>query len=145
MPVAPWLLETVHDLRALGFFEDPGRTDEDVAEELAEDYEFTWNEPPDPTKPLIELELLTFDDARVWWEDTEADVAQGNDAYIEALEALRRISRGAFRPTAVTETWDGPTGPLHIVFLLDGMRRVIRPRYLNDFLDIEGLIDAIDA
>jgi hypothetical protein len=145
MAVASWLVDAVHDLRALGFFDDPGRTDDDVATELAADYEFAWNEPPDQSKPLIELELLGFDDARVWWEDTEADVAEGNNAYIEAVAALRSISRGAFRPTAVTETWDSPTGPLHIVFLLDGLRRVIRPRYLDDFLDVEGLIDGIDA
>jgi hypothetical protein len=145
MPAAPWLLEVVHDLRALEFFEDRGRTDEDVAAELADDYEAAWNEPPDQSKPLIELELVHFDESRVWWEDTEADVADGNRVYLEAIAALSRISRGVFRPTGVTETWDGPTGPLHIVFHLDGLRRVIRPRYLNDYLDIEGLIDAIDA
>ena len=29
--------------------------------------------------------------------------------------------------------------------MLEGERRVIRPRYLNDYLDIEGLVDGINA
>lgn len=145
MPAEPWLVELVHDLRVLQFFEDPGRTDDDVAADLADDYEAAWNEPPEASKSLIELELLALDESRVWWEDTEADVADGNGVYLEAIAALSRISRGAFRPSGVTETWDTPAGPLHIVFHLNGLRRVIRPRYLNDYLDVEGLIDAIDA
>jgi hypothetical protein len=145
VPAPPWLVETVHDLRALAFFERPGLSDEDVAAELAENYAFAWNEPPDPSRPLIELELLRFDDPRVWWEDTEADVGDGNGAYLDAVAGLAGISRDVFRPSRITETWETETGPIEVGFVLEGERRVVRPRYLNDYLDIEGLVEGINA
>src|SRR3954470_19604271 len=145
MPPPPWLVQTVHDLRALAFFDRPGLSDEDVAADLAEDYEFACNEPPDRSRPLIELELLRFDDPRVWWEDTEADVGDGNGAYLDAVAGLAGISRDVFRPSRITETWETETGPIDVGFVLEGERRVVRPRYLSDYLDIEGLVDGINA
>ena len=76
----------------------------------------------------------------MWWEDTEADVAPGNDAYVELIEGLAPISRGGLDPTAVTEAWEGDEGPIRVRIELPGGAVEIAPRYLEDYLDIETVL-----
>jgi hypothetical protein len=139
-PAPAWLVATVRDLRALGFFADLTRDDARMAADLAADHAAEWGSPPEPGADLIELELARQDADRVWWEDTEADVAPGNDAYVELIEGLARISRGGLAPTAVTEAWEGDGGPVRIGIELPRGAVEITPRYLDDYFDIETVL-----
>ena len=76
----------------------------------------------------------------MWWEDTEADVAPGNDAYVELVGGLARISRGGLARARVTETWEGDEGPVHLRVEVSGGGLDIEPRYLDDYLDVETVL-----
>ena len=119
----------VRDLRSLGFFVDPDRDDARLAADLAADHAAEWGQPLDPDADLVELEVARWDADRVWWEDTEADVAPGNDAYVELIEGLAPISRGGLDPAAVTEAWESDEGPVRVRIELPGGAVKIAPRY----------------
>ena len=148
-PADARIVAIVRSLRALGFFADPTRDDARMAADLAADHAAEWGATPDPEADLVELDLARQDADRVWWEDTEADVAPGNDAYVELVGGLVRISRGGLAPARVTETWEGDEGPLHLRVEVSGRGLDIEPRYLDDYLDVETVLarlnDALPA
>ena len=139
-PAPSWLVAIVRDLRNIGFFADPDRDDARMASDLAADHAAESGEPLDSDADLVELEVAHRDADRVWWEDTEADVAPGNDAYVELIEGLARISRGGLDPTAVTEAWEGDQAVVRVRIELPGGSVEITPRYLEDHLDIETVL-----
>lgn len=138
-PAAPaWLVQKVAELRRLGFFATYDG-DETAAAELASDYRAEWGRDSEAGEEHLELLLAQFDAARVWWEDTEADVAAGNDVYVSALAGWARISRGAFAPSEIREEWLGEEGPVLLHLRLGGREHTLTPRYLDDYLDTEIL------
>lgn len=139
MTAARSIVDAVSALRVLGFFADPDATDAEVAAAVVDDHLAMWGRPLSPDDELLDLELLRFDPARVWWEDTEADVGAGNGAYVEALEGWATISRGALEPADVTESWETPRGPVRIRFVHGGRRHELVARYLGDHLDMAVL------
>jgi hypothetical protein len=142
-PPTTRVLEAVRALRSIGFFADRTGSDEDVAAALVDDYRASWGSDPDDDGELLDLDLLRFDQDRAWWEDTEADVLPGNDAYVEAMLGWAAISRGALHPEAVSESWDSPTGPVRIRLSQDGRAHEIVARYLDDYLDM-GVLDGLN-
>jgi hypothetical protein len=141
--VSDWLGGVVRDLRALGFFADPARSDAEVVAEVAELLE--EGREPAPSDATAELEIARFDEDRVWWADTEADVAAGAKAYVRLVADLARISRGTFRPTRVEEAWADDHGPIRLAIRLPDRILEAAPRYLDDYLDIEGLLPQLNA
>jgi hypothetical protein len=139
-----WLVATVRELRALGFFVDPGRDDVEVARDLADDYLAELGAPPTADADYVELELVRFDPDRVWWEDTEADVGPANRVYEEWVAGLARISRGALTPTRITERWAGDAGPVHVRVELPSGPLEIGPHYLEDYVDIETVLRSLN-
>jgi hypothetical protein len=137
------VLESVRALRSIGFFADRTGNDTDVAEALVDEYRASWGGDPDDDEALLDLDLLRFDPDRVWWEDTEADVLPGNEAYVEAIRGWAAISRGALHPEAVSETWDSPTGPVRIRLSQHGRAHEVVARYLDDYLDV-GVLDGLN-
>ena len=109
------VVEAVSVLRRLDFFADRVGSDAEVAAAVLDDYQSSWGHDPADDEPLLDLELLRFDPGRVWWQDTEADVGPGNDAYVTAIEGWAAISRGALRPSRVAEAWDPATGTVAII------------------------------
>jgi hypothetical protein len=133
-----WLLRSVGLFRKRGFFRDyEGMSDRELAAELEETHEIELREGFDPDFELVDLELLRWDKRRVWWEDTEADVLQGNNVYVEVLQRWGMISRGAFLPSDISERWQSREGPIDISFSLRGKKESINPRYLDDYIDME--------
>ena len=54
------------------------------------------------------------------------------------------ISRGAFSPDNIEETWESEKGPIWVSFTLNGTQHRIHPEYLNpgpDFIDVSILRD----
>jgi hypothetical protein len=133
------VLAAVAALRQIGFFADRAGPDPIVTGDLVAEYRGMWGRVPDARDPLLDLELLRFDPDRVWWEDTEQDVAPLNDAYVEAIQGWAAISRGAFEPTRVEERWDTPRGPVRINLTHAGQSRELVARYLDDYLDLAVL------
>jgi hypothetical protein len=71
----------------------------------------------------------------VWWSDLEADVGAENHVYASTLEEWAAISKGAFAPQQIQETWDSGSGPVTIRFALDGETVELTPEYLEDWID----------
>ena len=134
-PASAWTLETVTRLRALGFFAQWEGEDGQVAAELDERRRIVTGSPWDPDDPWSELELAAEDTARVWWRDTEADVAPGSQAYVTAIGQWAAISRGALVPEHVEEQWDQQAGQVAIRVLLDGVTHELVAQILDDYLD----------
>ncbi len=88
--------------------------------------------------------ILQLDKSRVWMEDTEADVGKGNDVYVKVLKQWAQISRGAFNPTDIVETWNTEEGPVKLQFILNGDKVILYPQYMNDFIDV-GILKKINT
>ena len=102
-------------------------------------------EPPGRKDEFVELELTSLDEGRVWWEDSEADVGPGNDAYVDLIAGLARISRGTLAPTSVVEMWAGDKGSVRARIELASGTVEIAPRYLDDYLDVETVLVGLNA
>jgi len=86
---------SVNDFRDLGFFLDKENiSDDKLAEMINEEHFALFGEEIDPHGPFSDLILLSYDKNRVWWEDTEADVLNGNNVYIDFMNDLSKISMG---------------------------------------------------
>ena len=136
------LSHSVNRFRALGFFLDNEIfSDEELAEIINGEHFALFRENIDPHGPFSDLLLLSYDKNRVWWEDTEADVLNGNNVYIDFINDLSRISRGVFSPSEISESWETDEGPISIEFFLDGERILINPKYIDDYIDVEIISD----
>jgi len=132
-----WGLEFVDFFRSLGFFKEYEQlSNSHLAAVLVDMLRLEMKENLDPSDPLADLLLLKYDDGRVWWDDTEADVCAENQVYRETLEEWGRISLGAFLPTEIQENWQGAEGPIEISFKLNGSPLTLHPRYMDDYLDL---------
>jgi hypothetical protein len=138
------IVEAVSVLRRLDFFADRIGSDAAVAAAVLDDFRSSWGHDPADDEPLLDLELLRFDPGRVWWQDTEADVGPGNDAYVTAIEGWAAISRGALRPSRVAEAWDLATGTVVIIVSQGAETHEIPARDLGDYLDM-GVLDGLNA
>lgn len=88
--------------------------------------------------------ILQLDKSRVWMEDTEADVGKGNQVYVKALQDWAKISKGAFHPTEIVETWNTDEGPVKVQLNLNGEKVTLYPQYMNDFMDV-GILKKINS
>jgi len=132
------LLERGRALRDIGLFADLANADDGAfLDALIGRFGATWGSADhfDPGDPLADLMVASLDPDRVWWRDLEADVDASNQVYAQTIGAWAAISEGAFAPTGITERWDGPRGPIHVGFTLDGVARELRPEYLYDWID----------
>jgi hypothetical protein len=132
----------VREYQRVGFF--AGQEPHSVARRITDAYRREWGEePPLATRP-DELALLAYDTDRVWFQDIERDVLEGNDEYVATFREWSRISRGAFGPTRVRERWKDEAGPPAIEFTLHGRRHRIDAADQGDFLDLCVLTTGIN-
>lgn len=137
------VVEAVAALRRVGFFAADLRSDHDLAAHLAAEHEELCGEPLERPGPALDWRVAAYDEARVWWEDTEADVLAGNDAYRQVIPAWAAVSRGAFAPEEVTEVWETPQGPVRVEVSLAGRRHTLSPRVVDDYYDL-GVVTQIN-
>lgn len=134
-----WLIRSVKYFRSLGFFaEHTGLSDEQLAAHLT-DAAKERHGVINPGDELADLMLLSLDQQRVWWEDTEADVCAENKVYAETLRAWSAISRGTFAPENIVETWKTERGPVLVEFNFKGKPAALHPSYMDDYIDINIL------
>jgi len=140
-----WLVKAVHFYRELGFFTEYGDlTDDKLATKLNSQYRKETGVSLDPTGPIAELQVLEPDEKRLWLCDLERDVMPENHVYADALNRLGEISRGAFQPTDITETWESDKGPIRVEFTFGGVRHTLQPKYREDRLDTDFLFRVRD-
>lgn len=159
------IAQRVADLRAIGFFADQADLSPvDLTGYVQDGIAETWGSVGDGSgdgagsgtsapaphgtaevpAALLDLAVAQQDHARVWWQDLEADVAPGNEVYVQTLAAWSEISGGVFDPGDITESWAGPTGPVTIRFRLADGTHELHPAYLEDWID-PGILAQIDA
>lgn len=140
------VLAALRYYRSLGFFSDPAAgDDETLLDQLAAtgdvaELEMLYLQ----ADPLADLVLLSRDEARVWWEDLEADVGDENGVYEATLARWAQISRGAFRPVGIREHWATATGPITVTFAVASAPQRLVPEYRDDWLD-QSLLNPINA
>jgi hypothetical protein len=120
----------VRDYQRVGFFRG------ETAATITRAYEVEWEEKPPLATRLDELNLLRYDERRVWLGDLERDVIEGNDEYVATFGEWSRIAAGDFEPRDVSERWAGENGPVRIAFELDGRRHEVEAAAQGDFLDL---------
>jgi len=142
-----FLLDCARFYRSFGFFaQHAALTDEQLADELDRIRQEEWEWHLDPNTPMDQVILAGWDKDRVWWEDAYEWLGDVETMYRDALQGWARISRGAFRPTEIVETWSGPDGPVTVDFTMDGRRYRLSPEASGETLDtnilgaINGLI-----
>lgn len=128
------LVEFIREHQTLGFF---AREDaDDAARRVDRAHREEWGEEAQIATRLDELTLLAYDRRRVWFEDIERDVVEGNDEYVAAFREWARIAGRGFRPRDISERWRGEDGPVTIGFRLDGRRHKVQAAAQGDFLDL---------
>lgn len=144
-----FLLDCARFYRGLGFFaKHASLTDEQLADELERIRREEWERHLDPSRIMDQMVLASWDKDRVWWEDAYEWLGDLDTMYTDALQGWARISRGAFRPTDIAETWEGDEGPVTVDFTMDGSRYRFNPEFSGETLDvmilgpINGLIAA---
>lgn len=138
------IAQRVAAMRAIGLFADRSDLDDQaLATEVESGIEDVWGDSIEPDDPLLDLMVAAEDRDRVWWQDLEADVADGNEVYVETLDGWAAISEGAFDATAITENWESRDGPVTISFALGGEPRELNPAYLEDWID-PGILGSIN-
>jgi len=84
-----------------------------------------------PRPDYKDLNLLSENTVRIWWEDGEGDIRPKDNRYVEVLKEWSRISRGAFLPGNIREVWDKPEQwpdcKVTVLFELSGQERVLEP------------------
>ena len=139
-PRKNWLVETIEDFRSLNFFERYRQLPTaELAALMNDRFEQEWGKEPDPSRKTSELLLLAYDEDRVWWNDTEADVCSENAVYTQTLREWGTISRGAFLPHDVKEHWETEQGPIEISCALNGRPVKLYPDYREDYIDLNLL------
>ncbi len=124
--VKSWYADSARYFRAMGFFSKySGMSNDEFASHLIEDVCRLWDEPCPPgaekDPQLADMYLLTTDRERVWHGDLEF-VYPGENAYVQFLNELAAISRGAFRPLDVSEQWKGEREPVDVEFISGGRK-----------------------
>ncbi|NJK30127.1 MAG: hypothetical protein HC851_09590 [Acaryochloris sp. RU_4_1] len=132
------ILSFIEYFRPLGFYSEYEQlSNGELAQELSMLWQTEAGRPLDTSDPYLDLELLQWDFARVWWQDVEADVCMGNNVYAATLERWVAISRGVFVGKDFMEMWANPQGSIQINFTLNGCSHHIQPNYNNDWIDLD--------
>jgi hypothetical protein len=145
-PTTEQQLAALDALRGLGFFPSRGARSaaallQTIQAEHGEDWVYLC---ANLTSPAALDQLLVWQDReRVWSRDLEG-VYPGEEAYAVTLAELAAISRGGFAPSAVSETWASPEGPVLVRYTARGTRHeFVHQDGRNDFLDLR-LVEQIN-
>jgi hypothetical protein len=141
-----WLIDAVEFYYPRGFFRHVKGDIDDLLEKLLPHLEAQEEEGgltrADLETPELDLFLLSFDPMRTLYEsmDYGAALGPGLNAYVDTVKALARISRNAFLPSDITESWDGPKGPIRISFTLGGQKKTLKVDTWGGMFDFRILL-----
>lgn len=141
-----WLIDAVEFYYPRGFFRHVKGDIDDLLEKLLPQMEAQEEEggltSADLDSPELDLFLLSFDPMRTLYEsmDYGAALGPGLNAYVETVKALARISRNAFLPTEISESWDTPKGPIQIHFTVGGKKKTLKVDLWGGMFDFRILL-----
>ncbi len=95
----------------------------------------------EPTMEHLDPYLLRWDTSRTWSETEVDSVGRNNQDYVRAFERWSKISRGAFLPQDLKETWETDSESVLIEFTVNGTRHRIEPEYFEEYIDLEILVE----
>lgn len=99
---------------------------------------------PFPDSRTVDLIVASFDRTRVWWQDRDR-VYRNYDGFVITLQEWARISRGAFQPEDVYESWGEDGEMIVVTFTLnDEQHTYIHLTSLDTYIDTVGLRDLIN-
>lgn len=137
-----WLGEAVRYFHGMGFLAHyAGMSDDEIAAKIKEYHGIDWEEyiAAAADQASADMFLLMADVDRVWFRDLEC-VYSGDRAYAHTLEEWASISRGAFQPSDIEETWESDEGPVRVTFTLDGAQHeYVHGDGNDDLIDLEIL------
>lgn len=91
-----------------------------------------------------DLLVAAEDLERVWWEPLE-QIGPHNEGYVRALRRWSEISRGAFMPRNIRESWGDEWEPVLVSFELDGKAELFTHiTGYNHQIDTEALRDFLN-
>lgn len=131
-------LSLIEYLRGLGFFADYAQhSSAEILEilriptELPNGDDLFFQDTIDSVSD--EALFLLADWKRVWWTHYGIDILPDEDSYVEILSNLAAISRGAFNPQNITETWAEDESEITLSFELNGKQHELSPDANNHF------------
>ncbi|MCE5227992.1 hypothetical protein LLG95_00140 [bacterium] len=130
-----WLMGQIRDLRAIGFFQaDRMLSDQELFDKvLAEMVEREGN---DLTACRVAPCLIAaLDQDRVYYEDTEDDRYLNDDGWVEIVQDVARISRGAFKPENIEAKCDYDKKSAEVLFDQNGRRHSLKFKLDGDWMD----------
>ncbi len=134
-----WLREALPYYRALGFFAgERHSSDTDLAATVRAYHGADWDDVVLEAEDMATADqwLLMADTARVWFHDLEG-VYRGENAYAVSLQEWATISRDAFTPAEIAETWESDRGPVNVSFSLHGRRHTfVHADGHDDFINL---------
>jgi len=148
-PFKTFLEEKVKALRDGGLFQEYSEFDIRQLTQKIIDLETEWNgeffeeEFPQDDQLRTFINLAKWDKQRVWFNDLEADVCEENKVYKTVISDFGEMT-DLLRPVNIVEKWKTKTGPVEIIFENKGQKFNLTPKYNDDWLDMEPLLETFN-
>lgn len=134
-----WLREALPYYRALGFFAaEQHSSDTDLAATVRAYHGADWDDVILEAEDMATADqwLLMPDTSRVWFHDLEG-VYRGENTYALFVQEWGAISRGAFTPAEIAETWESDRGPVNVSFSYQGRQHTfVHADGHDDFINL---------
>lgn len=139
--LARWLRDALDFYRARDFFAASQESNEQMANKLAEALAESMGEGGAP-RPEDDVILLAMDPSRALYDQLSFGdaLAPGRNVYVNVLDYLGRISRGAFLPGNLKEHWETRHGPIKVTFTLNEKERSVTAGHWEGFFDFRILL-----
>lgn len=95
------------------------------------------------TNLVNEFGIIRIDHDKVWQEVDTEFVVEGNRVYEDVIKEFAAISEGHFIPTEINETWESKD-KVRITFKMDDKTHIIYPKVLNDWADINTILQYLN-
>ncbi|MFN8313528.1 MAG: hypothetical protein U0289_12010 [Cyclobacteriaceae bacterium] len=148
-PFKTFFEEKVKALRDAGLFQEYSKLELKQLTQKIIDLETELNggffeeEYPQDDQLRTFINLAKWDKQRVWFDDLEADVCEENKVYTTVIKDFGHMTN-LLQPTNIVEKWRTKTGPVEITFENKGQRFNLTPKYNDDWLDMEPLLDTFN-
>jgi hypothetical protein len=126
-------------LRQAGFFRQYTRLSRSeiydlLHQERIKQYSVIFEREYDPGMNLNPYQIACLDHTKMVYFDTEADVMNGNNVYVDLIRAIAEASDGEIQPVNISEVWETDNGPITVQFQSKGESIVFHPEYMDDWV-----------
>ena len=133
------LIKLCLDYKTAGWFKNKASlSPKELLLELNEKYIELFSEDiyiDDNDPEPLDNRIIILDETKTWFDDVEADVTEGADAYVEWMEDLSAITDGQFTPTNITEDWGSKDNKVIVSFRYNNTNYQVKIIDCLDWLD----------